>query len=274
MQQNFLLVFLVVCLTYHLSLISASRQLNGLRKEEVDDLIVDLWSNNQRQKKGGEGSSSLGDGTDNRKRKDRKERKDKKGSRMKSGNSERKRKESKEITAIRRWAESLKPEDYDYENWKNTFNTKLASDFFNGYARRISDIWKEVGAKVNFALVGKSPIPPFGVLLLVSTIPGACDGLGDKTIKNLYLPNDHWRGVFVEPVSINVKDLIQFMANKNVAHRSLIIRAAATFECSNATIKMERPLYEEKNKSIPVKLACFFSLFFAQLILCIVISIG
>jgi hypothetical protein len=57
-------------------------------------------------------------------------------------------------------------------------------------------------------------------------------------------------------VSINVNDLIQFMAKKNAAHRSLIIRAAATFECSNTTIKMERPLYEEKNKSIPVSHCC------------------
>jgi hypothetical protein len=158
MQFNFLLLFFVIFLSYHFSLISASRQLNGLRKGEADDLISDLWSNNRRQKKGGEDkleAASLGDETENRKRKDRKERKDKRGSRMKSGGSERKRKESKEIIAIRRWAESLKPEDYDYENWKQTYNTKLASDFFNGYARRISDIWKEVGAKVNFALVGR-----------------------------------------------------------------------------------------------------------------------
>jgi hypothetical protein len=48
---------------------------------------------------------------------------------------------------------------------------------------------------------------------------GACDGNGDKTIKKLYIPNEHWRGVFVEPMSINVRDLIKYMADHNIAHR-------------------------------------------------------
>ncbi|MGG2382891.1 hypothetical protein, partial [Salmonella enterica] len=50
---------------------------------------------------------------------------------------------------------------------------------------------------------------------------------------------------------INVRDIITFMAKHNAAHRSLIIRAAATNDCENPIIKMERPLYEEKNASIP-----------------------
>lgn len=53
-------------------------------------------------------------------------------------------------------------------------------------------------------------------------------------------------------MSINVRDLIKFMADHNAAHRSLIIRAAATSECVEPTIKVERPLYEEKNASLPV----------------------
>jgi hypothetical protein len=140
---------------------------------------------------------------------------------------------SPERQAIVYWADSLTEKDYNHTEWRLAFHSSSASDFFNGYARRISDIFKSFDAKVNFVMVG------------------ACDGTGDKTIKKLYIPNSHWRGVFVEPMSINVRDLIKFMANQNAAHRSLIIRAAATSHCENNTIKIERPLYEEKNASIP-----------------------
>jgi hypothetical protein len=60
----------------------------------------------------------------------------------------------------------------------------------------------------------------------------------------------------VEPMSINVRDLIKFISDKNLAHRSMVIRAAATSNCPNATIMVERPLYEEKNKTIPVSYFC------------------
>lgn len=95
--------------------------------------------------------------------------------------------------------------------------------------------------------------------LLWLSSAGACDGNGDKTIKKLYIPNSHWRGVFVEPMSINVRDLIKFLAEKNIGHRSLVLRGAATLECAEPTIKVERPLYEEKNASIPVGLVMLVS---------------
>jgi hypothetical protein len=85
-----------------------------------------------------------------------------------------------------------------------------------------------------------------------SPLVGACDGTGDNTIKHLYLPNEHWRGVFVEPLTMNVRDLIKFMSDNHANQRSLIIHAAATAECAKPTLVMERPLYEEKNASIPV----------------------
>eukprot|EP01031_Cornospumella_fuschlensis_P034063 gene34063-41231_t len=87
--------------------------------------------------------------------------------------------------ALTAWAQSLSDEDYDVEHWRVATHSSSASDWFHHYARRISALFKKNGAKVNFALVG------------------ACDGTGDKTIKTLYLPNEHWRGVFVEPMSIN-----------------------------------------------------------------------
>eukprot|EP01032_Pedospumella_encystans_P014682 gene14682-16844_t len=127
----------------------------------------------------------------------------------------------------------LTAKDYNYSEWRVTFHSKSTVDFFNGYAKKLSDLFKEQNAKVNFAMIG------------------ACDGTSDNTIKNLYLKNDHWRGVFVEPLTMNVRDLIKFMAKHEAQSRSLIIHAAATSECERPTIVMERPLYEEKNASIP-----------------------
>jgi hypothetical protein len=68
--------------------------------------------------------------------------------------SQKVRKQSPEKQALKAWAESLADEDYDVEHWKKAFHTSSASDFFHAYARKISDLFKKVGAKVNFALVG------------------------------------------------------------------------------------------------------------------------
>ncbi|KAJ1443352.1 hypothetical protein B484DRAFT_441692 [Ochromonadaceae sp. CCMP2298] len=144
-------------------------------------------------------------------------------------------KKNPQRAAMEAWAASLGPQDFNYTNWRVSFHSKSTVDFFNGYAKRLSAVFKEQGAKVNFAMVG------------------ACDGTGDITIKNLYLPNDHWRGVFVEPLAMNVKDLVKYMGP--YSSRSLVIHAAATSQCVKPTLEMERPLYEEKmleqNKTIP-----------------------
>ena len=138
-----------------------------------------------------------------------------------------------DLIALEQWAMSLTYRDYDYNEWRKTFHSRSTVDFFNGYAKKLSDLFKSYNAKVNFVLVG------------------ACDGTGDNTIKHLYLPNHHWRGVFVEPLTMNVRDLIGYMSRHHASHRSLIMQAAATAECKTPTIVMERPLYEEKNASIP-----------------------
>eukprot|EP01038_Epipyxis_sp_PR26KG_P004821 gene4821-6756_t len=136
--------------------------------------------------------------------------------------------------AIESWSSSLIPEkDYNYTFWRTEFHSRSTVDFFNGYAKKLSNIFKSNNAKVNFAMVG------------------ACDGTGDNTIKYIYLPNNHWRGVFVEPISFNVRDLINYLSNNNVSHRSVVIHAAATSQCATPTLTVERPLYEEKNVSIP-----------------------
>jgi hypothetical protein len=71
-----------------------------------------------------------------------------------------KRKEGKELVAIRKWAEGLGDSDYSVEGWKDAFHSSSASDFFNGYARKISDIFKDIGAKLNFALIGNVSVCP------------------------------------------------------------------------------------------------------------------
>lgn len=52
---------------------------------------------------------------------------------------------------------------------------------------------------------------------------------------------------------MNVRDLIKYMADKHASQRSVVIHAAATAECVKPTLVMERPMYEEKNASIPVR---------------------
>jgi hypothetical protein len=135
-------------------------------------------------------------------------------------------------SAVKAWADSLHDEDYDADHWEKTHRWQPAN-FFEHYASRLSDIFKDHGAKVNFALVG------------------ACDGTNDRTIRDRYLPNEHWRGVFVEPFDMNYKDLSNFMESHKVSHRTHLIHAAATRKCNTTTIKMKRPTFEEKNASLP-----------------------
>ena len=136
--------------------------------------------------------------------------------------------------AMEQWASSLVPEkDYNSSQWQITFHSRSPSDFFDKYCQRLSKLFKSLGANVNFAMIG------------------ACDGTNDPTIRLRFIPNDHWRGVFVEPMSVNHNDLIRYLEQKEIYHRSYVIRGAATSVCHSPTIMVERPLYEEKNASLP-----------------------
>ena len=57
--------------------------------------------------------------------------------------------------ALEKWANSLTERDYNYEEWRIMFNSTSAVDFFNGYAKKLSDLFKEDNAKVNFAMIGQ-----------------------------------------------------------------------------------------------------------------------
>jgi hypothetical protein len=134
--------------------------------------------------------------------------------------------------AVKAWAESLTDKDYDPSDWAKTHKWQPAN-FFEFYASKLSEIFAETGAKVNFALVG------------------ACDGTNDRTIRDKFLKFEHWRGVFVEPFSINFNDLSSYMEKNGVSHRAHLIHAAATSKCTSPTIKMKRPTFEEQNSSLP-----------------------
>eukprot|EP01038_Epipyxis_sp_PR26KG_P004820 gene4820-6755_t len=135
--------------------------------------------------------------------------------------------------AVKAWSLFLTEHDYNASNWKSITHRSQPQDFFDYYITKLSDLFLEMNAIVNFALVG------------------ACDGTNDRTIRDRYLPYNHWRGVFVEPISMNYKDLNNFMESNGVTNRTHLIHGAATSHCVNSTIKMKRPTHEEKNSSLP-----------------------
>ena len=129
------------------------------------------------------------------------------------------------------WVSSLSAQDYNGTyGWKTHIGSGSASDIFEIYNLKFSNLAKQRRAAVFF------------------TSLGACDGQADKTIRNRFLPQTHWEGVFVEPVSMNFNDLQVYLASKGALNRSTLIRAAATSKCDKPTLEIERPLYEEKDK--------------------------
>jgi len=129
------------------------------------------------------------------------------------------------------WVASLSDRDYNGTyGWKRLLGSGSASDIFEIYNLKFSDLAKARRAAVFF------------------TSLGACDGTADKTIRNRFLPQTHWEGVFVEPVSMNFNDLQAYLGSKGALNRSTLIRAAVTSKCDKPTLEIERPLYEEKDK--------------------------
>ena len=63
---------------------------------------------------------------------------------------------SPETRALEAWAHSLTPKDYNYTEWRHMYHSSSTVDFFNGYARKLSKLFKEHEAKINFAMIGMS----------------------------------------------------------------------------------------------------------------------
>ena len=80
-----------------------------------------------------------------------------KGSKKRNGAERKKRFDANpQKIAMEVWASTLTDKDYNDADWRTKFHSSSTADFFNGYAKIISDIFKENDAKVNFAMVGKS----------------------------------------------------------------------------------------------------------------------
>lgn len=139
--------------------------------------------------------------------------------------------------ALLEWVHNLVPErDYNTTYWRKKFHSRSTQDFFFKYVEQLTKIFSKKGAILNFASIG------------------ACDGISDPTIKYQFLKYPNWRGVFVEPMSNNFRDLEAFLDSKGALSRSFLLRAAATEVCESPTIVVERPMYEElntNNQTIP-----------------------
>lgn len=75
--------------------------------------------------------------------------------------------------AINLWIHSLSDDDYDVNKWTKKFNGQPAN-YFEYYAEKLSNIYKDIDAMVNFVMIG------------------ACDGTNDRTIRDKFLKYDHW----------------------------------------------------------------------------------
>lgn len=134
--------------------------------------------------------------------------------------------------AIKKWGLTHNPAtDYNATHWYLTMR-KQPQNFFDYYVSNLSKLFLKEGANVNFVMVG------------------ACDGTNDNTIRDRFLPNDHWKAVFVEPMDVNYKDLKNFLVNHNVTKRSYTIQAAVTNKCDKPTVTIKFPRYEENGVKI------------------------
>jgi hypothetical protein len=136
--------------------------------------------------------------------------------------------------AIAAWTAYLSPErDYNATIWTMNFGSQ-PQDSFDSYVKQLSSVFLKEGATVNFALIG------------------ACDGTNDKTIRERYLPNNHWNALFVEPITLNYNDLNQYLVKNKVTGRSHTVQAAVTNECASPTILVKTPIVKEKeDKKVP-----------------------
>lgn len=118
-----------------------------------------------------------------------------------SGKIKRRRTTSPSFKALEAWADYLNPEvDYNTTLWKIAHRSSTWSVHFNEYAKKLSKVFETARAKVNFAMIG------------------ACDGTSDNTIRELFLTNEHWRGVFVG--NLESFSLILFRLMKNLFIRA------------------------------------------------------
>lgn len=121
----------------------------------------------------------------------------------------------------------------EVSRWNSLYKSNISS-LFEHYASTMSEIFKRNEAVINFVMVG------------------ACDGTNDRTISNLFLQNHHWRGVFIEPFTINFHDLTRFFGDRGLSsQRAYSLQGAVTDTCSCDKIKVRRPTFEESDPDAP-----------------------
>ena len=126
-----------------------------------------------------------------------------------------------------RWFQELRPEDLDPARWRR------AEEQFFMFALRISRLFRLSNAELRFALVG------------------ACDGQYEATISRFFIPQSHWRAVFVEALYDNCQDLERFLRNHQVYQRSLVVHGALTDICENDSVEILRPIIDRSNETLP-----------------------
>lgn len=134
--------------------------------------------------------------------------------------------------AIVAWANSLSDNDYNATFWRITMRTQ-PQNFFVHYGDLLSHVFADNNAIINFVLVG------------------ACDGTNDQTIRDAYLPNLHWRGLFVEPVPKNYLELTKFLDSNKVADRSFALNTAVTDYCETANVTFKVSAVEDNDPDAP-----------------------
>jgi hypothetical protein len=138
-----------------------------------------------------------------------------------------------------RWFRQLnETSDFNSSNWVNEYNMKVDSinveRIFMSFAGRLSKLYysiKEDCNHINYLQIG------------------ACDGIegSDPFLEYTYRSQGNIRGLFLEPLKFNTRDLRINMNKYNVSHKSLIIEAAVNDTCENSTIKLGRPKEDPDN---------------------------
>ena len=139
---------------------------------------------------------------------------------------------AKQKAAVSAWINQINPLDCNATNWSQMYAVKRPQDVFDHYAKILSETFKKHSAVVNFVLCG------------------ACDGTHDRTISDLYLPNRHWRGLFIEPIAINFQDLQTFLVHHNVSDRSYALHAAVMNQCNSPTVVLRTVNTESRNVNL------------------------
>ena len=132
---------------------------------------------------------------------------------------------------------SINNQEIALQSWLHSFNSTKTdiikqskeityqTTFYN-YCQQLSDIYQYNHAYINFMSIG------------------ACDGTHDMILEKVYLTNDHWNGMLIEPSSHNYDDLVRLIQTKRITHRTLTLHAAVTDVCNENTIQFKVSKYD------------------------------